>query len=85
MSDGTPRSSTLPDDDPQTGEPIRELKELELDTSPFFLGTVRKKIHRRTTSSQFLSFSWQMPKTIVLALANLMVHILSGFTVRKGD
>ena len=85
MSEQPPNSSILPDDDPQAGEPIRELKELEHDTSPFFVRSVRRKIHRRTTTSQLLSFSWQMPGMAFAALGHMVIHILSAFTTRKGE
>ncbi len=80
-----PNSNALPDEDPQTGEPIAELKELERDTSAFFLTGVRGKIHRRTTTSQLLSFSWQMPGMAFAALGNMVIHLLSAFTIRKGE
>jgi hypothetical protein len=79
-----PNSSALPDEDPQTGEPIAELKELERETSTFFVRGVRRKIHRRTTTSQLLSFSWQMPGMAFAALGNMVIHILSALTIRKG-
>jgi hypothetical protein len=86
MSEQTPsNSSALPDEDPQAGEPIVALKELEQDTSVFFLRGVRKKIHRRTTASQLLSFSWQIPGMAFAALGNMVVHILSALTIRKGE
>jgi hypothetical protein len=86
MSEQTPPNSrALPDDDPQAGEVIAILKELEQDTSPFFLRSVRRKIHRRSTASQLLSFSWQMPGMAFMALGSMLVHVLSAFTNRKGD
>jgi hypothetical protein len=80
-----PNSSVLPDEDPQTGEPIAELKELERETSAFFVRGVRRKIHRRTTTSQLLSFSWQMPGMAFAALGNMIIHILSALTIRRGE
>jgi len=86
MSEQPSSSSTaLPDEDPQAGEPITELKELERETSAFFVRGVRRKIHRRTTTSQLLSFSWQMPGMAFAALGNMVVHILSALTIRRGD
>jgi hypothetical protein len=80
-----PKSSALSDEDPAAGEPIAELKELERETSAFFVRGVRKKIHRRTTTSQLLSFSWQMPGMAFAALGNMVIHILSALTIRKGE
>lgn len=77
-------SSGLPDDGPQVGEPIAALKELERDTSPFFLRSARRKIHRRTTASQFLSFSWQMPGIALTALGNMMIHIFERAHYSEG-
>jgi hypothetical protein len=75
----------MPDDDRNTGEPIRALRELEQDTSPFFLKAIRGKIHRRTTASQFLSVSWQLPKIVFVELARMLMRILSAGSIRKGD
>ena len=75
----------LPDDDPQAGEPITELNELELDTSPLFVRGVRRKIHRRTTASQLISFSWQAPGMAFAALGHMLIHIVNALTARKGD
>ena len=85
MSEQPPRSRALADEDPQAGEPIAELRELEQETSPLFARGVRLKIHRRTTASQLLSFSWQMPGMAFAALGHMVIHIVSALTARKGD
>jgi hypothetical protein len=85
MSEESPRPGALADDDPQAGEPIAELKELEQETSPLFVRGVRTKIHRRTTATQLLSFSWQMPGMAFAALGHMVIQIFSALTTRKGD
>lgn len=86
MSDENPTNSTaLPDDDRRTGEPIGVLKELEHDTSPFFLRNIRRKIYRRTTASHLLLFSWQIPKIAFVELGGMIAHIFSALNIRKGD
>lgn len=86
MSEETgPNPAADPDDDSQEEEPIEHLKELEQDTSPFFLTNVRRRIHRRTTASQLLSFSWQLPRIAFVELGSMMAHVLSSLTIRKRD
>lgn len=86
MSDESYSNSTaMPDDDRYTGEPITALRELEQDTSPFFLKIIRAKIHRRTTASQLLSVSWQLPKIVFVELTRMSMRILSASSMRKRD
>jgi hypothetical protein len=86
MSEDTTRMPTpMPDDDPETGEPIRALSELKQDTSPTFLDSIRKTIHRRTTATQFLSFSWQLPRIVLGELGSMLVQIVNAFSTRKEE
>ena len=75
----------MPDDDDEMGEPIEALRELRQDTSPSFVIVIRKKIQRRTTASQLLSFSWQLPKIVFFELGTMLVQILNAFSIRKGE
>jgi len=63
----------------QLGEPIEDLRELEQETSPQFLNVVRNKIHRRTAASQMISFSWELPKTVLMELGNLLAAVMKAF------
>ena len=74
-----------PGDDHEMGEPIEALRDVEHDTSFSFLSVLRKKIHRRATVSQFLSFSWQAPKIIFVELGNMLIQILNALSIRKGE
>ena len=86
MSTRPPTTGNLPDEDPRLGEPIAALSQLEQDTSPGFFGIVRKKILGRMAASQVASFSWQLPRVIVIELITMLAHILSGFAgPKKGE
>jgi len=69
-------------DDPMEDRPIASLAELEQEVSPHFLGAIRKKIYRRTATNQMLSFSWNLPKVILMEMIMLIGHLLSSS--RKG-
>lgn len=60
-----------PFDDRETGPPIAELKEQEWEPSADFMARVRNKIHRRSTVSQVATFSWFMPKAVLIEMATL--------------
>lgn len=84
--ENTPSDSTaLPDEDPLAGEPIKALRELEEDTSPFFLRAIRRNIHRRTAASHLLSFSWQLPKVTFVEMESMLIHILRTLSIQKED
>jgi hypothetical protein len=76
------RSENEPDID--AGEPVRVLAGLEQEPTATFLHVVRRKIHRRSTTSQFLSFSWKVPQLILLEFWNMLVQILSSRPTQKG-
>lgn len=77
-------SNPVPPRDQDLGEPIAALLDLEQDTSPTFLDRVRSKIYRRTTTSQFASFSWHLPKMILIEFWNMLVQILNPGATQKG-
>jgi len=86
MIEGTPPPAPVkPEDSPDWEEPIKVLRELEQDTSPFFLSSIRDKIHRHATASQLLAFSWQMPKIVLVELQSMLTEILSGLGGKTGD
>lgn len=58
-------------------EPIEELKELELDVRPEFLSKVRRKIDRRRTSGQLVSFGWEVPRTLLREFAGALSQLPS--------
>jgi hypothetical protein len=65
------------------GQPIAMLKEAAMAPSSDFIGRVRRKIHRRTTASQLASYSWHMPKVVLLEMANLFGHIVKASVAKK--
>jgi hypothetical protein len=62
----------------ETGEPIAPLAELGQDVSPRFLRAVRNKIYRRTAANQMVSFSWNLPKVILMEMLMLVSHLFTG-------
>jgi hypothetical protein len=85
MTEDPSQSRRRPDDDDEMGEPIGALRELQQNTSASFVSVIRKKIQRRTTASQLLSFSWQLPKIVFFELGNMLAQILNVFSIRKGE
>lgn len=85
MSEGPQNPIGLPDDDQDTGPPISVLRELQHDTSPFFWRRIRHRIHRRKTTSEFLSASWEFPRIVFIELASILIDIFSATSARKRD
>ena len=84
MSPDSDKSNPRPANDQDLGEPIADLLDLEQDTSPTFLQVVRRKIHRRSMTSQFASFSWHLPKMILVEFWNMLVQLLNPRATQKG-
>jgi hypothetical protein len=76
-------SGDTPGGEPETGPAIRVLAEQEYDTSPDFIGRVRRKIYRRMAASQFASYSWHLPKVILMELAGLLRHFVKSSGTNK--
>jgi hypothetical protein len=70
-----------PEQDPDL--PIGALKEQEQETAPDFVSRVRNKIQRRTTANQFFSYSWQVPKLVLIEMASLLTHIFTAIGGKK--
>ena len=80
MTDGT----VPPDDrDMDFGSPIAILSQLDHEPSPGFLVRVRKKIDRRVMASEFASFSWHIPKLILLEFLGAAFALFRPQTDRK--
>ena len=67
----------------EMGQRIPALLEQEHETSPDFVDRVRRKIYRRTATSQLASYSWHLPKTILIELASLLNHLFRTFGTKK--
>jgi len=69
--------------DPDAGEPIEILKELEWETSERFQAQVRGKIYRRAATSQVVTYSWNLPKVALLEFARLLSHLFQSLGTNK--
>ena len=65
------------------GTPADELRDLEHGPSPAFLLGVRGKIDRRRTTGQLVSFSWNLPKVILLEMVGWLSQIQELFGGKK--
>lgn len=65
------------------GAPIEELREQEVEVTDEFLQRVRGKIHRRTTASQFATFSWFLPRSVLMEMAALVGFMTKTFAGRN--
>ncbi len=83
MSSGDQGSEHMDGSVNGAGEPIRELRELARETSPEFLSRVRRKIHRRSSISNVASFSWELPKMILLEMMELAGHVFMATASNK--
>jgi hypothetical protein len=72
---------------PNAGEdpdlPIDSLREQERETAPDFLSKVRNKIHRRTAASQVASYSWHLPKVVLIEMASVLGYIFTAISGNK--
>ena len=68
-----PTSELDPRDEP--GPRIGLLRDVEAEPSTHFLQRVRRKIHRRSTVSQLVAYSWHLPGTVLLELAGVLSHM----------
>ena len=68
-------SAGAPGTGPAEEQPIHLLMEQEWETSPDFIKRVRASIHRRTAASQLASFSWNLPKAILMEMAGVLGHL----------
>lgn len=71
--------------DQEESLPIHILREQERTPSPDFLVKVRRKIHRRTAASQVASFSWHMPRLVLLEMADVLRELFTAIGGRKGS
>jgi len=60
------------------GDPVKELAGFEHEASDAFLATVRMKIQRRSTVSQFASFTWNVPKVLLAEFWSALIHIIGS-------
>ena len=61
-------------------EPIGEIASLQEEVPAGFLARLRRRIERRSLTSQIVGFSWEFPKVL---LAQLLDFVFSLFTPRQ--
>lgn len=86
MTDEPRDPGTGPPDgeDVDTGLPIEVLSDLELPTRPGFMARVRNRIERRSITSQFVVFSWYLPKVVLLEFLQMLFEFISPSQRPKG-
>jgi hypothetical protein len=67
------------------GEPVAALALIVLEASPGFWTRVRRKIDRRVTTAQVLSFSWNLPKVVFLEFLQMAFNVFSPAKGREGE
>ena len=73
------------DEDLDTGQPIEMLADLEEPARPGFMERVRNRIERRSLTGQFASFTWYLPKVILLEFLEMLFELFSSPQRPKGD
>jgi hypothetical protein len=63
--------------------PIASLKDQEREAAPDFVSRVRNKIQRRTAASQFATYSWNLPKLVLIEMVSLLSHIFTAVGGKK--
>jgi hypothetical protein len=58
------------------GDPVRRLSEFEEPVRRGFFGRLRRKIERRSLTSQLLGFSWHLPLTILLEFLGMFFQLV---------
>jgi hypothetical protein len=72
MSNERKASEMRDDQDIDPGEPISALAGLEHDVSSRFVNRIRHTVQRRTTLSQFVSFSLSIPLLVLRELWSML-------------
>jgi hypothetical protein len=83
MNSDADDSTGRPGNEHAEEQPIRLLMEQEWETSPDFIKRIRANIHRRAAASQLASFSWNLPKTILMELAGVLGHLFKTVNGKK--
>ena len=76
-------STKPPGSDHEAEQRIRVLADQEHQTSPDFMRRVRSRIDRRASTSQFASYSWYLPRTVLIEIAGMLGHFLRAFGAKK--
>lgn len=65
-------------------EPIRELTGQEVEPSRDFLGRVRRNIERRSATAHLATFSWQLPRVLLVEFLQLLGDVPSQLNQKRG-
>lgn len=74
----------MSNDDLET-RPIDVLKNQELEPTRDLVGRVRRQIERRTAASQAATFSWQLPKLVLLEFVKAVGDFSFSLKEKKGS
>lgn len=67
------------------GTPLPVFHALEEEPSPNFLLNLRRKIYRRSLSSQLASAAWDLPGRVLLEIWNLVLGLVVPIDRNRGD
>jgi hypothetical protein len=73
-----------PANDIDPGEPVAQLAGWEEESSELFLNLVRRKIYRRSATSHFACFTWDVPGMLLREFLEFLVHLLNPSRASKG-
>jgi hypothetical protein len=68
---------------PEQEEPIRLLARQEEQAAADFIPKLRRRIHRRAASSQFVAFCWELPQIVLLEMVHLAVEVAAAVGGKK--
>ena len=64
-------------------DPIRLLAGQEDQASADFIPKLRRRIHRRATSSQVVAFCWELPQIVLFEMVHLAVEVAAAVGGKK--
>lgn len=64
-------------------EPIRLFASQEEQVAADFIPKLRRRIHRRAASSQFVAFCWELPQIVLFEMVHLAVEVAAAVGGRK--
>lgn len=64
------------DEDPETGEPIAQIEDLEEEPATDFLSRIRGRIHRRALGHQALELIWKAPAAVLFEWIAMLMEAL---------
>jgi len=73
------------DHDPSTGEPIAQLADYEQQHSAALIGRVRNRLHRRLTTNQLASMSWNAPGQAIVEFLDMLFSLFQPAGKKKGE